>query len=277
MEAKLLDIEERLAKIEARMKTHWALQTKDDFAESYILRLRNELQASVFKIAIAAVVLLAGSGYVVIKYAVDERFQIANAHLISRLQESYDNQIKRTDSNFEWRRFHDYGKDYVYLAELYSKAPLAKDEKKKNVHNLLNEASGYFGKALELGDMKASTYWELGELSYTYPLKMDLPEEVNKLEAIEKYKDATERYTALEISKGWRAEAYMKIGQVYWDLHDDSGLKKNNKDVYMNNAKEFLTKAKNEYSKYQNLADDRTKKNTEEISKLLAQIAKISP
>lgn len=69
----------------------------------------------------------------------------------------------------------------------------------------------------------------------------------------------------------------MKIGQVYWDLHDDSGLKKNNKDVYMNNAKEFLTKAKNEYSKYQNLADDRTKKNTEEISKLLAQIAKISP
>ena len=271
------DTEERLAKIEARMKTHWALQTDEAFAETYMQRLRNELQSSILKTTMGAFLLLAGSGFVFIKYAVNEQFSSENSKLIARLQGSYEDQVKRTDSNFEWRRFHDYGKDYVNLAMLYSKSPLEDRQKKLDIHRLLNEAQGYFKKALEHGDMQASTYWELGELHYTYRIDMGLDKEADKFKAVEQYKNAAARYTDVEISKGWRAEAYYKIGTVYWDLQDDTGVDSLNRKTYIDNAKRYLTDASNEYAKYRNLTDERSRNNVERISALLAQAQRASP
>lgn len=277
MEENLAGIEERLAKIEVRMKTHWALQTDPEFAENYVRRLRNELHASILKMAMAAIVLLAGSGFVFIKYAVVEQFSSENSRLITSLKVTYEEQVKRTDSNFEWRRFHDYGKDYVNLATLYNKSPMEETKKKSEIHGLLDEAARYFKKALEQGDMQASTFWELGELNYTYRINMGLDNEVDKFKAIEQYKNAASRYTEVEVSKGWRAEAYYKIGVVYLDAQDDKGVNNSHRKTYIDSAKKYLLDANSEYSKYRNLTDERSRKNIENISSLLAQIERVAP
>ncbi len=277
MEENITEINKRLATIEMRMKTHWALQTDQEFAENYVQQIKNDLQAFIVKMALGAIVLLAGSGFIFIKYAVNEQFSSENEKLIKRLESSYESQIIRTDANFEWRRFHDYGKDYVNLAELYSVSPISKEDKDKHIHQLLDEAEGYFRISLSHGDMHASTYWELGELRYSYPEKMKITSEIDKISAIENYKDAAMRYTEIEIGKGWRAEAYYKIGDVYWDIQDDSGIESANRKKYQEKAKEYLVKAKRGYSRLPSQNDDRTKYNIQSITKLLSEIEKQIP
>lgn len=272
MEDRIEQLEAKTAKIEARMKSHWALQTDDDFADNYLKKIRNDLQSSIMKMAIGAIVLLAGSGFIFIKYAVNEQFNKENNELIAKLQHSYDTQIERTDDNFEWRRFHDYGKEYVYLSEFYSKAPIAEDTKKAEIHKLLSEAEKYFNDALSHGDMHASTYWELGELYYTYRNDLGLPDEVDKLKAVLSYKDAASRYTEAEIKKGWRSEAYLRIGNVYWDLHDDVAIDPSLRKTYSENAKEYLLKANSEYAQLTHLTDDRTKDNIKKVASLLHEV-----
>lgn len=272
MTKRIETLEEKIAVIEARMKSHWALQTDEEFADSYIVKIRNELHSSILKMAIGAIVLLAGSGFVFIKYAVNEQFNSQNEKLKQRLERSYSAEVEKTYNNFEWRRFHDYGKDYVNLAELYSKSPIEVEKKRQEVKKHLNEAEKYFRDALSHGDMHASTYWELGELYYTYRLDMGLMHEVDKVKAVQKYMDAANRYTEVEVSKGWRAEVYYRIGLVYWDLTDDSAISDQQRSGYIKQAKHYLELAKNEYSRFSHLTDDRSKDNIEGISDLLGKI-----
>jgi hypothetical protein len=265
------DLDERVAKIELRMKTHWALQSDQEFAETYVQRVRNDLTQSIAKMALGAVVLLAGSGFVFIKYAVNEQFSTENGKLIKKLEGAYDEKVEMTDSNFEWRRFHDYGKDYVNLAELYSLAPLETSLRDEKVRSKLDEAARYFRKALAHGNMHASTYWELGELLYSYPLKMHLSAEVDRKQAIQHYLDAVDRYTKVEIAKGWRAEASYKVGAIYWELHGmetDEKKRANHREE----AKRHLIEAKNGYAKIADQRDERTQSNIAAISRTLAAI-----
>lgn len=272
MEKRIDKLEERTAQMQARMNSHWAFQTDDEFVNSYLLKLRNELQSSIFKMAVGAIVLLAGSGFIFIKYAVNEHFNNQNEMLKNKLQTSYNQQIEKTDNNFEWRRFHDYGKNHVNLARIYSKAPLEEEVKETQVHDLLNEAEKYFKDALSHGEMHASTYWELGELDYSYPIEMGLKNEVDKLRAIQRYKDAISRYTEVEVSKGWRSEVFFRIGSVYLDLADDHGVREPLRAKYSSSASAYLKKAKNEYARHAYLTDNRSKGNVERISDLLAKI-----
>lgn len=277
MEDRIEKLEECNAKIEARMKSHWALQTDDEFAETYLRKIKNDINSSIIKMAIGAVLLLAGSGFIFIKYAVIEQFNTENDYLITQLKNSYNLRIHKTDNNYEWRRFHDYGKDYVNLAKLYSKSPIEVDVKKQEIHELLDQAEKYFKDALSHGDMHASTYWELGELYYTYRIEMGFVEEVDKLTAVQKYKDSALRYTEVEINKGWRSEVYYRIGSVYWDLFDDPAMAEKLRSTYYTNAKDYLLLAKNEYSKLTHLVDKRSKKNIEGISGLLAKLEGVQP
>lgn len=268
------ELAESVAKIEARMKTHWALQTDDEFADHYIQRIKNELHSSIVKMAIGAIVLLAGSGYIFIQYAVSDNFSSKNASLISQLEKSYNKQIERTDENFEWRRFHDYGKDYANLAELYSLSSIPENKKEEKIHKLLDEAENYFNKSLLHGDMHASTYWELGELKFSYPKEMRLAAEIDRLSAIEDYENAAIRYTDVEIEKGWRAEAYYKMGFAFHELASDLGHKKESRQKYLKQAKTYLYKAKTEYSRVKGRTDERAVDNIKHIGELLSAINK---
>jgi hypothetical protein len=271
LETRLTSTETRLATIELRMKTHWALQSDEQFAETYVKRVRNDLNLAIAKMALGAVVLLAGSGFVFIKYAVNEQFSTANSGLIAKLKESYDAQVERTDSNFEWRRFHDYGKDYVNLATLYSLSPLEQPLKDEKLHKLLAEAHRYFSKALSHGRMQASTYWELGELAFSYPKAMKLESEIDRLKAIQHYEDAVSRYTDVEVSKGWRAEAKFKLAAVYADLWRLAGPPAE-QTKWRDAAKKHAREAKDEYSKVADPTDERTLTNIREIATMLATI-----
>lgn len=274
---RLEQVEKKVAKVESRLESHWALQTEDDFAKRYVESAKNEIQVSIIKLALAVIALLAGAGFVFIKYAVNQTFQEENKELISKLESSYNKQVTRTDDNFEWRRFHDYGKDYVYLAKLYSLAPLDKAEKEKHIRGLFSEALGYFKKSLAHGDMHASTYWELGELRYSYPLSMELASEVDILEAVTFYKEASNRYTRTEIENGWRAETYYKIGACYFDLTQDKSTDNKLLEEYKKHAKEYLQKADDGYSKIHDQNDERTRSNIEHISKLFKSLEKNTP
>ena len=101
---------------------------------------------------------------------------------------------------------------------------------------------------------------------------MGILSEIDRLAAIEKYKDASARYTDIEIDKGWRAESYFKIGAVYSELMTDPNIENTKKESFRKTARVFLEKAKNEYSRIPDQTDERTKNNIEEISKLLLNL-----
>lgn len=265
------EIRKRISKLEARNNAHWALQTEDDFVNQYIDRAKIEFQRTIIRIAIAAFVLLGGAGAVFVEHSIHKTFKNQNAQLVKELQDSYTNRIALTNNNFEWRRFHDYGKDYVNLAKLYNEVELPIAEKKVKILDLLKEAEKYFKDALSHGDMHASTYWERGELLYGYPLEFGFIDNVNRLKAIEMYKAAAKRYTLVEIAKGWRAEAYLRIGTVYWELAQSNQNRDEFSDFRKRSLK-HLNMASDGYAENPHLTDDRSKANIDKIIDLTSAV-----
>ena len=249
-EIRLQKIEKKLVQLRAEYAGSWALHTKEDFEMGFRQEIRNEsqgsrndLQGALVRWAVGAIVLLIGAGYVYVKQAVTDVFKDQNTKLIAEFGEKYQAELAMQRDNFEWRRFHDYGKNYVYMAQLYFDSPISDESMKtKRVIYNLEEAQRYFNDALQHGNMHASTYWELGELSYSYPIRLNVPVRIDLRKAIGNYQQAAARYTQLEIDKGWRGEAYLKIANVLFELGEQK-LSRSAKDPDFLEAKSYLKKA----------------------------------
>lgn len=260
-------LEVKLAKLRAEYASSWALHTKDDFERNFSREIKNEIQNTMMKWAIGAVVLLAGTGTIFVKYAVIQTFKEENSKLVQDFYQKYDAQLDLLRANFEWRRFHDFGKDYVYLAQLYADSPVAEELRAKRITENFNEAEQYFRRSLQYGDMHASTYWELGELLFTYPQKLKLPNRLDAAKAIERYKQAVDRYTQVEVDAGWRAEAYLLIAKTYLYLAQSNPTDENPPKK----AKEFLLKANSDFAALKDQTGPRTRANIEEVQKILLE------
>lgn len=264
-------LEESLAKLRAEYANSWALHTKDDFELGFARDIRNEIQGTISKWAFGAVVLLLGAGALFIKYSVSQVFRDENEKLVTEFSEKYDRQLERLQDNFEWRRFHDYGKNYVYLSELYLDSPVEPLLKTERIVGHLNTAEQYFLRALQHGDRHSSTYWELGELYYSYPLKLNVPRRLDPPKAIEHYGQAANRYTQIEIGKGWRAECYIRMAEAY--LHmvkaTEDGV---SAQAHHGKAVELLNLASSDYAGMEDQSGPNNQKNMRRLQALLVDV-----
>ncbi|HWM26490.1 MAG TPA: hypothetical protein VNP98_16865 [Chthoniobacterales bacterium] len=261
-------LEDNLAKLRAEYAGSWALHTKDDFELGFAREIKTDLQSTLMKWAVGAVVLLFGAGAVFIKYSVSQTFQAENERLVKEFYRKYEAQLDLLRDNFEWRRFHDYGKDYVYLAQLYFDSPVESPLKAKKVTENLVEAEKYFRSALQHGDMHASTYWELAELLFTYPQQYQVSSRIDAIRAISQYEQAGLRYTKVEIDKGWRAEVYLRSAEACLYLADANHSPADNRA----RAKEFLLKANTDYANLKDQTATRDRKNIDRVNELLSAL-----
>ena len=267
MEQRIEQLEKQMARIEARMASHWALQTDEEFIRRHMEGIRNELQSSMGKIVVTAILVLAGSGLIFVRYAVTETFSDENARLIAELESSYKQQVEQANANSESRKSHFFGKVYIYLAEILGKKYLTEVEEA----DLLTRAENHFKEALKYGNEHSSTYWELGELKYHIPLGMGLTSRVDRSQAIRSYIDAVNRYTEVEISRGWRAGAYYRIGEANFSLMEETAVDSVGK-VYSQEAKKYLELASNEYSILPDQTSERVRESIAGINLLLRRL-----
>jgi len=242
--AKSQVLEESIAKLRAEYAGSWALHTKEDFELGFAREIKNDLQGTIFKWAFGALVLLLGVGAIFIRYSVTHVFHEENAKLVSDFSRNYEDQTALLAENFEWRRFHDYGKDYAYLAEMYFDSPVASPRKEERIAEHLDNSRQYFSMSLRHGTQHGSTHWELGELYFKYPIRLHVQGRVNAQKALWHYDQASSLYSQLEIEKGWRAQCYMNIGEVYLYLADKGIEPEKNRD----SARVFLDKARDDFA-----------------------------
>lgn len=209
-------IEEQLAKIEGQLASSWALKARSEYEVEVKEHIKNEILAYTTKLAIAALIMLSGAGYLFIKSAVHEVYATENQKVISDLNAKYENNLADERARFEWKRYHDYGKNYIYLAEFYWNSTAGdKNKNKALIAKQFSNANTYLLYAMRADPQQATTYWELGELHYSYAKQYEQPDWVDNNKALHFYQQAAKFYTETEISRGWRADAYRLIGKIY--------------------------------------------------------------
>lgn len=158
--------------MEAQIASSWALRTRTEFETEFKDRIKNEILGFTVKVGISALILLGGAGYLFIKSANTEVYQGQNKQVISDLKAKYEENLAEERTRFEWKRQHDYGKNYIYLAEFYWNSEITNAEKKKTlISQQFSRAETYLNYAMRCDPQQATTYWEQGELHYTYPKK----------------------------------------------------------------------------------------------------------
>lgn len=242
-----ITLEERIAKLEGRMASSWACQTRDEYETRLKDGVKQELISYVTKIVISGVIALGGAGYLYMKSAVTDVYQTENKKSIADLKARYETNLMDEQRRFEWERNHDYAKNYIYLAEFYFNSALESNKKNRLVKKALDRANTYFEYAMRADTDQASTYFELGELNYTYPKKFNINSNVDISKAYTFYERSINLYTEAEVSEGWRADSLRMMGILR--LTQASKVKEEEKKREMlNSAVNFLRKAQEEYA-----------------------------
>ena len=259
---------ERLVKLEAKVNSHWVFHTPDEFNERYINQIKSGLNQSIIRTTLTAIIILFGAGAAFINSIIKQTFDEESKELAERLTSEYQIKSDKIRDDFEWRRFHDYGTDFIQLARLYSKTPMDSTLMKVEIHELLKNAEGFFQQALEHGTIHASTYWEMGQIRYTYPIEFGIEEEVDLVQAKKNFELAVLRYKESEVAKGWRAECYIKLAEV--NLRLSNGAERSAPDMahHKANACELLLKARNELARVSDQTQPNLKGNIQRVAQL---------
>lgn len=269
------NIEERLAEIEGKVASSWALKTCSEYEAEFKERIKSEALAHTTKLAMAALIFLSGAGYLFIKSAVIDVYQAENQKVISDLKAKYESNLADERARFEWKRHHDYGKNYIYLAGFYWDSGKGDEQKKKAmIAKQFSKAETYFWFAMRADPQQATTYWELGELRYSYPKKYGQPDWTDTGKALHYYLQAAKFYTEPEISKGWRADAYRLIGKIYFD-QAQTATKDNEATKNLETSHEYLSKALDDYVKAIPESREYNKDGLTEVDTMLQRLPKL--
>jgi hypothetical protein len=263
--------DERLAKIEGQLASCWALYTREEYESQFRERVKNEVLSYVTKVGISILVLLGGAGYLFIKSAVLDIYENQNEKIISDLRNKYENNLADQRSKFEWKRNHDYGKNYIYLAEFYASSDIKLDHKRKLLEKQFTRANTYFMYAVRADPTQATTYWELAELHYSYPHDYDAPAWIDQDRALYYYEKAANLYSEIEISRGWRADPYRLIGLIHLErARATNDVAAQNKEIA--SSQEYLIKARDDYMRAIPESRDYNKQHLEEVEDLIVKI-----
>lgn len=268
-------VAERLAEVEGKIASSWALKARIEYEIEFKERVKSEILIYTTKLAIAALMLLSGTGYLFIKSAVLEIYESENKRIISDLKEKYDNNLADEKLRFEWKRHHDYGKNYIYLTDVYWNSDIGDKQKKRAlIEKHFSNANTYFLYAMRTDPQQATTYWELGELHYSYSKKYEQSDWFDPEKALYFYQQASKLYTEIEISHGWRADAYKAIGTIYFDLAQTT-VKDNEITNNLVISREYISKARNDYVKAVPESREYNKDRLIEVDNLLMKLSKL--
>lgn len=271
----MANIEERLAEIEGKIASSWALKARPEYEAEFKERIKGEVLAHTTKLAIAALIFLSGAGYLFIKSAVLDVYETENQKVISDLKAKYENNLADERARFEWKRYHDYGKNYIYLAGFYWNSGIGDEQKKKDmIAKQFSNAKTYFLYAMRADPQQATTYWELGELHYSYPKKYAQPDWIDTDKALRFYQQAAKLYTEAEISSGWRADAYRLIGKIYFE-QVQTATKDNEANKNLAASRDYLSKARDDYVKAIPESRDYNKDGLVEVDDMLEKLPKL--
>lgn len=249
-ENQLSKLECRLAKIDGDMASSWALKTKDDYEKTFKDGIKDDMRGFIVRLAISAVVVLGGVGYVFIKSAVTDAYESRNKEAIADLQRNYEARLKLDQTRYDWSRFHNYGKDLIRVAEFYNYLPVDESKRQPLVEKLMKRSEEYFEDASRIDPSQGSTYYELASLKYSYPMSFNVQHRIDLKKAIQYYQQAIAAYSPEECAKGWRADAYLMLGTIYQSIAATNPSEKASATpLALNN----LTEAKKEFeslSKY---------------------------
>ncbi len=269
-------IEQRISDIEGKMASSWALKARSEYESELRGQIKSELLIYVTKLALSALVVLAGAGYVVLKSAIVDVYQAQNQQVVADLKARYDENLREEQSRFEWKKQHDYGKNYVYLAAFYWNSRMSD---KKKMHELiadhLKRAATYFSLAIRADPKQATSYWEMGELFYTYAKEYGEPDRVDLDQALHYYREAARLYSDIDIAKGWRADTYRALGKLYLEKAASAGKPDEAKSLQAT-ASQFLEKAQDEYIHVIPESREYNDKRLKEVRDLLVTVSRVS-
>ncbi len=140
---------------------------------------------------------------------------------------------------------------------------------------LMERSRMYFELAIKYNPGAASTYFELAEINYTYPLRYNIKSKLNQLQAIFYYEQAVRLYTDDEIGRGWRGGALLKIAEIKLSRitgnEDGDNLQKRRIEIrqLLTNAHDDFRKMTNETREYY---ENDIKRSRELLGKVSAEI-----
>ncbi|HEX8564861.1 MAG TPA: hypothetical protein VF648_04270 [Pyrinomonadaceae bacterium] len=253
------------AQLEGRIASSWALHTREDYEKSFRENYKYDNYIFIAKCLFGVILFLAGAGYFFTKAVVREVYSTENKELIAKLESDNKQTVDRLEKKYQWNRFHNYGKNLIYVAESYLYLPEIDNAKRiELIRKLFDKSDRYFNDALFYDSKQASTYWELAELKYYYPQKFIVPL-VDEDKAIENYRKAISYYTDEERKQGWKADGYFRLGEIYYKKIENS-LNDKKQNIIL--AKENLLEAKKEYE----LFNVNSKENLEKINSNLQKL-----
>lgn len=270
-------LEQRLSKLEGVIASSWATCTKDEYEKEFKSNCKQDIMIFVGRALVGITLFLAGVGYVYVKAVVSDVYDSKNKEVIAGLQSKYDAQAKLDKDRFEWQRNHNFGTNFIHLAEFYSHVKdeaIDASEKQKALAEVFNKAEQYFQYALNHDMNQGSTYWELGQLHYSYPIKYGFGAFFNKDLAVSNYEEAIKHYTQDEIGKGWRADSYKMLGKIYLE-NSQTTTTANSQIEILNKAEEVLRKAKADYQSSIPESKKDNKPKVDEVDNLLADVTRL--
>jgi hypothetical protein len=271
-------LEERIAKLEGRFANSWATHSREEYETAFRSSCNQEIMNYVTKVVIAAVLFLVGSGYFFIRSSIRsatlEVFHDKNEALIRELKSEVDKEINEARADYAWQRFHDYGIQYRYNAELFEKVPVTvipEAIKRKYYLRAFGKMAEYYNSALARDPKKGQSYYELAQLHYDLAEKFGLTDtEFFRPEAaLQEYQLASDYYDNFEKDLGWRADAYKHIASINLEKAEKS-TDPRAKNEYTEKSSQYLEKAKHDYERAQDSLDVRDGLN--ETNTLLSRI-----
>jgi hypothetical protein len=271
------ELAKRLSKLEGDFASSWVTYTKAEYEEEFKSKCKQDIRNFVYKFLVGITLTLAGVGYFYVRHIVGEVYESKNNEVIAGLQLKYDKQASLDKDRFEWQRNHNFGTNFIHLAEFYTHVKdgaIDASEKQKALAEVFTKAEQYFQYALRDDMNQGSTYWELGQLHYSYPVKYGFSAFFDKDLAVSNYEEAIKHYNQDEIGKGWRADSYKMLGKIYLE-NSQATVTANQKIEILNKAEEALRKAKADYQSSIPESRKENKPNFDEVDKLLADVTRL--
>ncbi len=217
----MTEIEDRLSKAESKIATiereynnSWAYGSRSEYEERFKHQIVNQLSAKIL-IFLAGVISAFGAAVIFyIGITVESKVNLKVDEKIEIVQQAEGDRVNKIIANFDWRQSHDFGYVYRNLAKVFWEDKTIDDKNKKRwIAQVLKLASEKLFKAEKKDAVRGSTYWELGNLAYTLPVKYSTETEDSAL--AEKYfEKAVALYEQSEIEEGWRGGAYEDLANV---------------------------------------------------------------
>ena len=242
--------DERLSKVEARLASSWALRPRSEFETDFRARIKRDLLLYADGVILTAMAVLGLVAYLFIRAATLDVYGSQHQQIISDLHQRYENSVAKGRTQFGWGKQHRYGAKYASLLDFYFRSYIGAKQKQDQMGLIFSRAETYLFYARRLDPQQATTYFEIGELHYTYPKQYHRRDWLDVDKALYFYRESARYCSATEVARGQRADAYRRIGEIYFDKAGAASVPQ--RFIHsLETARHYLGEAQSEYKEKQ--------------------------